>query len=108
MDKMINIFIENYNAELVDYKCCEEYVNANDTINIALSFPDKNKNYFLMTSEDLNAFTPEEKENIKNEKMAPFENPILIIYTNVKGEKRCKLVNGMLSKVFELLVVADE
>lgn len=103
MDSIIDCFVENYNAVLVDSDCCKEYMNTGETINAALAFPDKKKNFALMSKYDFEAFTPAEKALLIESKEAPYEKPILVFYENSKGENLCKLINGMLSRIFELI-----
>lgn len=103
MNKLVIHLINNYNAVVIDSKYCEDYMDIEDKIITALSLPDKKKNFELMSAYDFEAFSPEEKAVIKEQKEAPFEEPLLILYETAKGELNYKIVNGMLSKIFELV-----
>lgn len=81
---------------------CVCWLDDDETLIAGVRLPNKSKNYFLLSESDFCAFSDEECMRIQETKCSPFENMLVIFFSDAEGEF-VRIVNGMASKLFDLM-----
>ena len=86
---------------------CRAYLDKGDKLLFGLTFCDKAKNFLLMSDTDFMAYTKAEAEEIREKAESP-DGEILLIFYERDGERDLKIVNGMASKLYEIVEELSE
>lgn len=84
-----------YNAEVLDESEAARWTDEKEKLIIGYRFPDKKKNYYLLTVNDLALLRDSEKEKYLVAREYPFDNIKAIIYREEDGEIYLRIVNGI-------------
>ena len=101
---LINLLIEEYDAQVLSTKECSGWLLPNQTLIVGLRLANPHKNYMLMSERDFCAFKNEELQRMHISQNSPFDNIMVIIYQE-NNIVYSKLLNGMASKLLDIINV---
>lgn len=84
-----------FNAEELSQEEITRWIADNEEPIIGYSFPDAQKNYYLLTVNDLNLLTEEQKEMFFECRVYPFMGIKAIVYRNKDNNVDLRIINGI-------------